>query len=280
MFLQGFILHMRARNLSPTTIKSATGYVGRFLRGRDATTVTRSDIESYLSDHYETCKPSSVWTIWRHLNAFYKWLEAEGDIAVNPMHGVPKPVVQASEVKVLSVIEVRRLLDTCTTTSHGDKRDNAIITMMLDTGIRLTEISSLRIDDIGQDNTIRIFGKGRKWRTVSLGTKSALALSRWIRIRDINAESLWTGKTGPLSREGVRKVIARRGTQAGLRLHPHMLRHTFVDNWLRNGGNEVDLARLAGWTSTRMAEKYAQHRASERALTAHTRIAPLDSVCN
>ena len=55
-----------------------------------------------------------------------------------------------------------------------------------------------------------------------------------------------------------------------------MLRHTFVDNWLRNGGSEVDLARLAGWCGTAMAGRYAQHRAAERALTAHKTIAPLD----
>jgi integrase len=61
-------------------------------------------------------------------------------------------------------------------------------------------------------------------------------------------------------------------------VYPHMLRHTFVDNWLRNGGAEVDLARLAGWTTTRMAERYAQHRADERAVTAHKSIAPLDSL--
>ena len=57
-----------------------------------------------------------------------------------------------------------------------------------------------------------------------------------------------------------------------------MLRHTFVDNWLRNGGNEVDLARLAGWTTTRMAERYAQHRADERAIVAHGMVKPLDSL--
>jgi hypothetical protein len=55
------------------------------------------------------------------------------------------------------------------------------------------------------------------------------------------------------------------------------LRHTFVDNWLRNGGNEVDLSRLAGWTpGSGMPSRYAQNRAAERALTAHKTIAPLD----
>lgn len=55
-----------------------------------------------------------------------------------------------------------------------------------------------------------------------------------------------------------------------------MLRHTSVDNWLRNGSAKVDLARLAGWTTTRMAEHYAQHRADERAVTAHKSVATLD----
>lgn len=77
---------------------------------------------------------------------------------------------------------------------------------------------------------------------------------------------------------GIRKMLARRGSSAGFRLHPHMLRHTFVDNWLRNGGSEVDLARIAGWTSTRMAERYARHRADERALAAHRAISPMDAI--
>jgi integrase len=57
-----------------------------------------------------------------------------------------------------------------------------------------------------------------------------------------------------------------------------MLRHTFIDNWLRNGGNEVDLARLCGWTTTRMAERYARQRANERAVNAHSSIRPLDKM--
>jgi site-specific recombinase XerC len=149
---------------------------------------------------------------------------------------------------------------------------------MLDTGLRLSEIAQLTIDDVSEDGTLRVFGKGRKWRTVALGTTSTTALSRWLRLRTPTSDSLWSGRKGALSTEGVRKVVQRRGRQAGFHLHPHMLRHTFVDNWLRNGGAEVDLARLAGWTTTRMAERYAQHRADERAITAHQLVAPLDSL--
>jgi integrase len=76
----------------------------------------------------------------------------------------------------------------------------------------------------------------------------------------------------------MRKMIQRRGLECGFHLHPHQLRHTFVDNWLRNGGSEVDLARLAGWTTTRMAERYAQHRAGERAQRPHETVRPLDAI--
>ena len=88
---------------------------------------------------------------------------------------------------------------------------------------------------------------------------------------------MWIGRRGELTPNGVRLVVRRRGKLIGIRAHPHMLRHTFVDNWLRNGGNEVDLSRLAGWTlGSGMPSRYAQNRAAERALTAHKTIAPLD----
>ena len=278
MFLQGFIFHLRARNLAPSTIAASAGYLGRFLEGRDPLTVTRSDIENYLAGMYERCKPSSIWTVWRHLKSFFKWLEAEGDITINPMIGVAKPKVPLTEVTVLTPSEIRRLLNTCKQKTQDDKRDLALISIMLDTGLRLSEVTGIKLDDIGEDNAIRVFGKGRKWRTVSLGNSSTVALSRWMRTRGSEPGALWTGRKGALTRDGVRRIINRRGEQAGISLHPHMLRHTFVDNWLRNGGSEVDLARLAGWTSTRMAERYARHRADERAISAHKLIAPLDNL--
>jgi integrase len=150
---------------------------------------------------------------------------------------------------------------------------------MLDTGLRLSEVTQLASQDIGEDNTLRIFGKGRKWRTVALGSTSATALARWLRQLPDGAATLWPGPKGPLTTTGIRKVIQRRGKQAHLDLHPHQLRHTFVDSWLRNGGAEVDLARLCGWTTTRMTERYAQHRAAERAIAAQRALAPLDSTC-
>jgi site-specific recombinase XerD len=276
--LRAYLAHLRARNLSPKTIKATEEYLRLFLHRHDPLTVTKRDIELYLGELADRCKPSTVWTAWRHLRGFFGWLFAEGDIAANPMETVCKPIVPPTEIAVLTPDEVRRLLATCKSNKPDDRRDSALLSVMLDTGLRLAEVARLSPDDVGNDHTLRIFGKGRKWRTVALGTASSLALTRWMRTLPTGSTTLWTGTKGPLTTTGIRKVIERRGRTAGLDIHPHQLRHTFVDNWLRNGGSEVDLARLCGWTSTRMAERYAQHRADERALTAHKSVAPLDSL--
>lgn len=276
MFLRSYVFHLRARNLSPRTIKATEEYLRPFLALHDPLNVSKRDIEVYLGEMTERCKPSTVWTAWRHLRGFFVWLQTEGDIACNPTEGVAKPIVPPTEIAVLSPAEVRRLLATCKGRSSLDRRDLALLTLMLDTGLRLSEVAQLTPADIGDDNTLLVFGKGRKWRTVALGSTSATALARWIRLLPDYATTLWTGPKGAMTPSGIRRVIARRGREAGLILHPHQLRHTFVDTWLRNGGAEVDLARLCGWTSTRMAERYARHRATERAIAAHKSVAPLD----
>lgn len=278
MVLRSYLFHLRARNLSPRTIKATEEYLSAFLRSHDPLTTTKRHIEVYLGELAERCQPSTVWTAWRHLKGLFAWLVAEGDIAASPMDGVRKPIVPPTEITVLTPAEIQRLLSTSRGRQADDRRDLALLSVMLDTGLRLSEIAGLTPQDVGQDNTLRVFGKGRKWRTVALGTASSVALSRWMRLLPENSTTLWPGKQGPLTPTGIRKAIAKRGRLAGLKLHPHQLRHTFVDNWLRNGGAEVDLARLCGWTSTRMAERYAQHRADERAVLAHRTVSPLDSV--
>ena len=271
-------MNLRSRNLSPATIKAAREYLAPFTREFDPLEVTTQEIRTYLGNLGMRCTPSTVWTAHRHLKGLFAWLKDEGDIQINPMDRVPKPIVPVTHVDVLEPIEVERLLRTCDGSGFAQRRDKAIISIMIDTGLRLTEVSSLSLSDVSDTYSVRVYGKGRKWRNVVLGTSSQTALSRWIRLRGTAEGPLWTGKRGALSPAGIRRMIKKRGTAAGLDVHPHMLRHTFVDTWLRLGGNEVDLARIAGWTTSRMAEKYAQIRASERAIETHTRIAPLDTL--
>jgi integrase/recombinase XerC len=280
VLLNSYVFHLKARNLAPSTVKATVEYLRPFLASIDPLEASKNDVEAYLGRLAATCAPSTVWTAWRHLKGFYSWLEAEGDIEVSPMARVPRPIVPPTEVTVLTKAQVGQLLKVVDGVDAESRRDRAIITMMLDTGLRLSEVAQLTIDDIAIDGSIRVFGKGRKWRTVALGVTASSALRRWMRHRPSEATSLWAGRKGQLTTTGIRKMLKRHGDTAGFHLHPHMLRHTFVDNWLRNGGSEVDLARLCGWTTTRMAERYAQQRADERAVSAHAAVQPLDRLSN
>jgi integrase len=278
VFIETFTFHMRARNLSPRTIKATLEYLRPFLALHDPLTATRREIESYLSSMTERCRPATVFTAWRHLSTFFSWLADEGDIEVNPMVNIPKPIVPPVEIPIPTIDELRNLLATCKGRDKKSRRDYALLTMLLDTGLRLTEVTNLTLDDISEDYTLRVFGKGRKWRTVRLGARSSEALRRWLRVRKSESAHLWIGRVGPLTPSGIRRVIRTRGVQAGIPLHPHMLRHSFVDNWLRCGGSEIDLARLCGWTTPRMAERYGQFHAAERAIAAHSVVRPLDKI--
>lgn len=246
MIIESFKFHLRARNLSPTTIKAAEDYLRPFLATCDPLQATQRNFEAYLADMTTRCTPATVFTAWRHLRKFFQWLHAEGDISTDPTKRIPKPIVPPTEVPIPTIDEIQRLLKCCAGRDRISRRDYALITVLLDTGLRLTEVTNLTTENISVDFTLRVFGKGRKWRTVQLGQTSSLALSRWLRIHPNDSNRVWVGRLGPLANSGVRRIIRLRGKQAGFELHPHMLRHSFVDNWLRNGGTEIDLARLCG----------------------------------
>ena len=166
MLLNSYLFHLKARNLSPRTVKAASEYISLFVRVCDPLTASKRDIEMFLAHKSETCRPSTVQTYWRYLKGFFEWLFNEGDITVNPMAGVPKPIVPPIDITVLSATEVRQLFDTCKSKGAENRRDLALLTIMLDTGLRLTEVTNLKLENVSEDRTLRVFGKGRKWRTV------------------------------------------------------------------------------------------------------------------
>jgi len=104
--LRSYLFHLRTRNLSPKTIKATGEYLRLFLHRHDPLTATKRDIEVYLRELADRCKPSTVWTAWRHLRGFFSSLLAEGDIAANQMETVYKPIVPPTEIAVLTSDEV------------------------------------------------------------------------------------------------------------------------------------------------------------------------------
>jgi site-specific recombinase XerD len=204
---------------------------------------------------------------------FLSWAEAEGLVDYRMLRRVTLPKVERRVIRTLTRDQYDRLVRAADQEPWRtlQLRDRAILATLLTTGVRASELCTLRVGDVhygeGDDSYIVVFGKGRKEREVGpLGLECQRSLRRYLRGSERESESyLFLGRKGTLlTPSGLDQMLYRLREWAGpehfggIRLSAHTFRHTFAVNYLKQGGDIKRLQLLLGHTSLTVTQGYLE----------------------
>jgi integrase/recombinase XerD len=276
--LPSWQLALKAERKSPGTIRTYSDGVTKFLRwcaenGHPAE-LSRTTAQAFLADLLdEGMEGNTARSRDLALKRYAAWLVDEGELSANPLLGLKPPKADHKVVNALSDDQLKRLIKVCQGKSLQDRRDEAIVRLMAETGMRAGEVLSLQVADVNlHDGLVTVVrGKGGKGRVAPFGSQTAAALDRYLRARRshrlADSGALWVGGGGKgFGYHGLNAVLKARAKAAGIEgFHLHLMRHTAATRWLRAGGSEGGMMAVAGWSTRAMVDRYTGASAAERA---------------
>ena len=312
----GFLQYKTAEGLSPNTLKRYKQFLRLWQEFADDVPIHRiktEDVRAFLiwlrNDYHprritggdQPLASKTIHSVYMCLSAFYTWANREFDLP-NPIKAVPAPKFEMAQIEPFTREEVEALLKASEYAEEvrpsnrrkfvmrraTAKRDQAIILTLLDTGLRASELSALRVGDVDLKTgrvQVRhgILGgaKGGKGRTVFLGKATRRAVWRYLAERkdgeDLEAPLFLVKYDRPMNKDALRLLMAHLGKKAGVKhCHPHRFRHTFAITYLRSGGDVFTLQSLLGHSTLDMVQHYARI-AEIDVEQAHKRASPADN---
>lgn len=276
--IEGYLIHAEARSLSAYTIRDYTNSFERFLAFAgdiEVGQISRRTVEEFLQSLQVGKKTKLNYHIG--LSALWTWMVEEELVESHLIRSVKRPDPETPAISPFTEQDVKLLLASLERSrsytrpgqagpsSHSTPnalRNKVIIFLLLDTGLRASELIGLKIKDVDLRNReIEVIGgKGGKDRFVYISAKTAKLLWRYLATRRDTGkhDPLLTARIGlAISVRGLELMLSRLGKKAGVKdCYPHRFRHTFAISYLRNGGDIVTLQRLLGHSDPAMTFRY------------------------
>jgi integrase/recombinase XerD len=281
--IASFVVHVRVeRGLSANTVAAYRRDLvkfDRFARKRKLAleAVSRDDLVDFLAGLYREKLESR--TVARHLvtlRSFFRFAQIQELIGTDPSLNLESPKIRRSLPGYLRLEDVERLLIQPDAKTALGLRDRAMLEVLYSTGLRVSELVSLRVGDLdSKAGCVRCIGKGDKERIVPVGRKALAMVEKYLQearpemlrhAKAIGSPALFVNSRGRiLSRVGVWKILSAYGRRAGLRvaLTPHMLRHSFATHLLERGADLRSVQLMLGHADISTTQIYT-HVVEER----------------
>ena len=237
--------------------------------------ISSRHVREFLAYHQgRGCSDSYIHTFARSIRTYLRFLHKEGYIPGDISFQMPR--IGYKKLHVLSLEEVKAVLSAC-----ENLRDKAIILMLVDTGLRRSEICALNWDDVDIANGLCHVrqGKGKKARSVVIGFLTRRTLLKYGRTvsMDANAPLFQSFRGDRLSPGGLRSMCVRITKRTGIYITPHAFRRTFVVLSLTNGMSLAHVQAFMGHATPTMTLEYAK-LVDDDLLTAHQKHGPVDGL--
>ena len=236
--------------------------------GEDYTKITDEGIKTYISYMQEIGKkPSTISRGLASIRSFYQYEAKNKNVEKDPTEGIQSPKIEKRIPSVLTSNEVALLLEQPKNVDLKGIRDKAMLEFAYATGMRVTEIISLNVEDVNLETGYVTCKSGKKERTVPIGNMSLKALKDYIlnarktMIKDEEEKSLFVNVNGQrLTRQGFWKIIKYYKEQAHIEkeITPHVLRHSFATHLLQNGADLKSIQTMLGHSDILSTQIYMQ----------------------
>ena len=283
--IEGYIIDCRTRNLSKKTIswyEQKLKFLARWLDEEEDVQqldrITITQLRTFVLDlqmaqigrttinkdeDVEQVSPMTVRGYVQVIKGFFNWCFREELLEKNPSVRLQMPTVPDYLIPTFTAEHIKLMLDDCDTSKALGYRDYVIILVLLETGVRISELCNLRVQDVHTDY-IRVMGKGRKEREIGISAAVSKYLWKYINIyrkpHDEKELRVFMNRYHvPITPTGVDQIlddIRDRTGITGVRVSAHTFRHTFACTYLEQGGEIYKLSRLLGHSGVEVTEEY------------------------